>query len=152
MELDDIDRKILRFVQANGRATHAEIAEVVPLSASQIQRRVKRLEDEQIISGYAAIVDPAKLGYRVSALTSVSLRNQKGDDAEKFHAEIAKIPTVVECVIVSGASDYMLRIMATDLESLSRIIRCEILPLPMVAHVSSQIVFETVKAGTGIPV
>lgn len=152
MSLDEIDRKILKFVQVNGSATHAEIAHAVPLSASQIQRRVKRLEDEKIISGYVAIVDRAKLGYRVSAFTSVSLRNQKGDDAEKFHAEIAKISSVTECVIVSGASDYMLRIIAPDLESLSHVIRSELLALPMVEHVSSQIIFETVKSETAVPV
>lgn len=152
MQLDVIDRKILAAVQANGRATHGDIATIVPLSASQIQRRIKRLEDGGVITGYAALIDHRKLGYRVVAFTSVSLRNQKDDDAEKFHAAITRIGAVTECQIISGESDYLLRLIASDLESLSNVIRTEILPLPMVARVSSQIVFETIKSGVGIPV
>jgi Lrp/AsnC family transcriptional regulator, leucine-responsive regulatory protein len=152
MALDAIDRKIIAAVQANGRATHSEIAEIVPLSASQIQRRIKRLEDEKMITGYAAQVDHRKLGYGVAAFTNVSLRNQKGDDAEKFQAAIARIAAVIECHAVSGESDYLLRVIASDLESLSGVIRNEIVALPMVARVNSQIVFETVKSAAAVPV
>ena len=146
MEFDAIDRKILAAVQANGRATHGEIAGAVPLSASQIQRRIKRLEDEKVITGYRAVIDHRRLGYRVMAFTSVSLRNQKNDDAKKFQTAISRIGAVVECQIISGDADYLLRVIASDLESLSGVIRNEILSLPMVARVNSQIVFETVKA------
>lgn len=152
MIIDDIDRKILAFMQTNGRATHGEIAQAVPLSPSQIQRRLKRLEDEKIITGYAAVIDRARLGYHVMAVTSVSLRNQKPDDAERFQAAIARLDAVTECRIVSGESDYVLTIVAGDLESLSRVIRSAILALPMVERVSSQIVFETIKSGATVPV
>lgn len=152
MILDPIDRKILAALQRDGRATHGEIAKDVPLSPSQVQRRIKRLEEEGVISGYAAVVDTRQLGYRVMAFASVSLRKQHHDDAEKFHAALARIGAVTECHVVSGASDYLLRVVAPDVEGLSHVIRTEILSLPMVDRVNSQIVFETVKSTTAAPI
>lgn len=149
--LDPIDRRILAALQRDGRATHGEIAKVVPLSSSQVQRRIKRLEDEKVVTGYAAIVDPRQLGYRVMAFASVSLRNQHSDDARKFHAALARIGAVTECHVVSGSSDYLLRVVAADVESLSQVIRAEILSLPMVDRVNSQIVFETIKSTIAVP-
>lgn len=150
--LDDADRELLSFLQVSARATLSEMAAHIHLSVSQTQRRLKRLEERGAVLAYVARLDPEQIGLGVMAYVDVVLRSQETNAAENFHRAIEQIPHVVECHRVSGDSDYLLKVVAGDLKSYSRLAQTAIMAIPEVERLQSRIVFETAKDGAPLPV
>lgn len=149
--LDALDVRLLAALQAEGRASHVRLSEVVPLSPSQVQRRLRRLEEEGLIAGYVALLDAERLGLGVTAFTHVGLERHGERPAAAFHEAVRRMEAVQECWSVSGEADYLLRIVAPDLRAFSDFLMHRLLPVPGVASVKSNIVLERVKTTTALP-
>lgn len=151
MKIDKADRAILAALQTDSRATLADLAAVAHLSVSQVQRRVKRLEEDDLIAEYTARLNAAKLGYEVAAFVEVTLNAQDTSAAEAFHQAVRRIPEITECHRVSGDADYLIRVVATDLKGYSRLAQEKILGITQVHRIRSHIVFESPKDTTALP-
>lgn len=149
--LSRADTRILRHLQQHARATLAEIAEAASLSVSQTQRRLKRLEESGVITGYAARVDAAAVGLEVEAYVQVTLNRQDTDSVQSFHTAVQSIPEIIECHRVSGDADYLLRVVAPDLKGYSRLAQTTIVAIPQVDRLRSLIVFESFKNTSEVP-
>jgi Lrp/AsnC family leucine-responsive transcriptional regulator len=112
--LDKFDISLLGALQKNAHATNQQVGELIHLSASQVSRRIQRLETIGIIRRYVALLDPAALGLGVRAISYVTLSRHGGDEGLAFEREIAAIPEVLDCYSVAGESDYILQIVAAD--------------------------------------
>jgi Lrp/AsnC family leucine-responsive transcriptional regulator len=143
--LDKIDKKILRELQLNARISHQELAERVGLSSTPCARRVKNLEQRGIIKGYAAIVDEAQMGYGFSVFVSVQLDHQTDDRLLKFEAEIAEFPEVMDCWLMTGNRDYLLRLAIADLTEFERFLTGRLTKVEGVASLESSIPIRRVK-------
>jgi len=148
--VDRYDLDLLAELQRDGHATNASLGEKIHLSTSQVSRRVQRLEEAHIIAGYTAVLDPETLGLGLTAMTQVCLGHQ-GEEAERFEAAIIDIPEILECLAVTGESDYVLRIVAPDLATFSEFISKRLLRLPGVASVKSVVTLKTVKRTMRLP-
>ncbi|MCU0928998.1 MAG: Lrp/AsnC family transcriptional regulator [Burkholderiaceae bacterium] len=155
-ELDALDRRILRALQAHGRITYDELAGQVGLSASAALRRVKRLEDAGVIAGYAAIVPPERVGLGLSAYINVRLEKHteghKRTPVDLFRASVQAWPEVIECSALTGEMDYLLRVVVADMAHYSRFIMDTLLKHPSVQDVKTSFVLERVKATSPVPV
>ncbi len=147
--LDQIDTKILRELQADGRLSWVELAERVNLSATACQRRVQTMFEKGIINRISAQIDPEALGYEVEAYVSVYVDRQDVELAQKFRKAIRDYPEVQTCHMITGQVDYLIRVIAKDLKSYGRFIEEKILRLPGVKDASSSIVLDRIKAGSG---
>lgn len=116
MKLDRIDLKILTELQKNGRITNVELAELVALSPSPCLMRVKKLQSAGYITGYSAQIDLAKLGDTLTVFTEVTLRNHRQPDFARFQTAVEKIESCVECHLVSGGFDYLLKFITSGIE------------------------------------
>lgn len=152
MELDAIDRGILRALQTNGRMSNTELSEVVNLSPSACHRRVQRLEVEGYISGYVALLNARKLGVPTTVYVEIKLQAQADEVLEAFEKAVARIPNVLECHLMAGAADYILKIVAEDTEDFARIHRQYLTRLPGVAQMQSSFALRTVCRTTALPV
>ena len=154
-ELDAIDRRILRALQADGRATYDVLAAQVSLSASATQRRVKRLEESGVIAGYVAVVLPERVGLGLTAFLNVRLQKHteghKRDPMELFRAAVQTWPEVVECVALTGEMDYLLRVVAQDMAQCSRFILETLLKHPSVEDCKTSFVLDRVKSSATVP-
>ena len=148
---DATDRRLLQALQTDGRLRNVELSEQIHLSASQCQRRLKRLEELGVIRRYVALLDNEKLGLGVMAMVSVTLEKHGKDPAGAFHQVIKEEPAILECWAVTGDSDYLLRVVAADLKSFSDFLMHRLLGLPMVAGVRSTILMQELKATTALP-
>jgi len=151
-ELDAIDRKILSTLQGSGRASNVELAAQIHLSAPQSFRRVRSLEERGVIRGYAAQVDAAALGLSVRAYVSVRIAGDQFGRVREIEREIAAWPQILECNAVSGDSDYLLKVVARDLKSLSQFLTDELMQLAGVDDVQSMIGLEEIKPVSPLPV
>lgn len=156
IELDAIDRRILRALQANGRITYDELAGQVNLSASATLRRVKRLEESGVIGGYVALVPPERVGLGLTAYINVRLEkhaeSHKRNPMDLFRAAVLTWPEVVECVALSGEMDYFLRVVVQDMGHYSRFIMDTLLKHPSVQDCKTSFVLDRVKNTTAVPV
>jgi Lrp/AsnC family leucine-responsive transcriptional regulator len=155
-DLDSIDRRILQALQADGRLTFDELAGRVGLSASAVLRRVRRLEEAQVISGYVALVRPEALGWGLTAYLNVRLEKHseahKRNPMDLFKAAVQAWPEVVECVSLTGEMDYLLRVVVADMAHYARFIGDTLLRHPSVQDCKSSFVLERVKGTTAVPV
>jgi Lrp/AsnC family leucine-responsive transcriptional regulator len=151
-ELDLFDRRILAALQQDGRMTSVALAELVHLSASQCARRVQRLEEAGIIRGYRAVLDPSALGLGIAGLVSLSLEGHAKANMDELHRRIATQPAIVECLSMTGDSDYLLRIVARDLREFSALLMESIVPMPGVSTTRSSIILEHVKPFAALPI
>jgi DNA-binding Lrp family transcriptional regulator len=149
--LDRFDLKLLAALQEDGRLTNAELADRIGLSASQCSRRRIRLEENGIIQGYTARLDPERVGLPVMALVQVVLGTHSNDNARKFAAFVAAVAEIQEAYSVTGDSDYMLKVVVASLPDLSRLISDTILVHPTVRHVRSSIVLSRLKSVNRLP-
>lgn len=149
--LDRIDRAILRVMQEEGRIPNAELAERVHLSASACHRRVARLEERGIIRGYAALVDPRSVGRSSTVFVEITLQGQSTEILEAFEAGVAAIPDVIECHLMAGAADYLVKIVARDADDFARIHRAHLARLPGVAQMQSSFSLKEVARRTALP-
>ena len=150
--IDSIDRKILAALQRSGRASNVELAAEVHLSAPQCFRRTRALEERGVIRGYDAQVDAEALGYGVTAYVSMSIAGDQFGRVREIEREIAAYPQILECHAVSGDSDYLLKVVAHDLKSLSQLLTDRLMQIPGVDDVRSMIALEVIKPAAPIPV
>jgi DNA-binding Lrp family transcriptional regulator len=151
MNLDAIDLRILDALQKDGRLANRDIAEQVGLSPSPCLRRIKELERKRIIRKYVAILDPPQVGNGQHAIVQVRLDHQTTTSVSQFEKEIARYPQVLECFFVAGDWDYILRVVARDLEDFREFCVNELAKLPGVEHVTSSICMKLVKYSTVLP-
>jgi Lrp/AsnC family leucine-responsive transcriptional regulator len=149
--LDKIDLKILRALQADAKLTTAEIAERVGLSASPCARRVRLLERAGVIKGYTAIVDQKKVGLPISAFASIKLERQREEDLDRFADAVARWPEVVDCYLMTGQRDYLMRIVAADLEAYERFLKDKLTRLDNVASIETSFALGQVKRSEVLP-
>ncbi|MBB4577075.1 Lrp/AsnC family transcriptional regulator [Rhizobium sp. 9T] len=130
MKLDRIDIKILHVLQQNGRMTNVELAEMVNLSPSPCLMRLKKLQSEGYIEGYTALINIAKLGQALTVFTEVTLKNHRQTDFARFLAAIEKIEQLIECHVISGGYDYLLKFVTTGIgeyqEIMERLIELDV--------------------------
>lgn len=151
LSIDRHDLALLDALQRSGDATNAVLGEAVHLSASQVSRRLQRLQEAGLITGYAALLDPAALGLDVIAFAHVVLERHGGVRTEAFEEGVAALPEVLECFSVSGNADYVLRIVAPDLAAFSDLMMKRLLTLPGVAQVKTNIALSKVKETHELP-
>ena len=144
--LDEIDRKIIAALQAEGRLAIVDLADKVGLSATPCQRRVKRLEEEGLIVRYAALVSPEAMGFGLQALVEVTLEDHSEKTVEAFEAAIRARPEVVACYAVTGDMDFLLHVFATDLASFSDFALKALLRMPGVKGTRSSFIMQAIKS------
>jgi len=150
--MDRYDRNILALLQQHGRVSWSELAEQINLSASAVQRRVASLVEDGVVSGFKAVLDPKCLGYTVHAQVEVNVERSNKQLAEKFRQHVIATPEVLSCYMVSGSVDYILEVVATDIDAYARFIEQEILEIDGVKDASSTIFLRTIKQPSGLPV
>ena len=151
-DLDQIDRKILASLQRDGRMTMQELADAVGLSLSPCHRRVRLMEERGIISRYAAMVDQKALGLHVSVFISIKLVRQKEEDLKRFEKSIANWTEVLECYLMTGNRDYLLRVVAADLAAFEKFIKTKLTRLDGIASIESSFALSQVKYSIALPV
>ena len=151
MRLDRIDHAILDHLQRQGRATSAEVAEVAGLSPSPAHRRQRLLEQSGIIRGYVALLDQDRVGLAVNVFVSVRLSAQTEELLAQFEQAIAGLDEVMECYMMSGASDYLLRVVAPDLGAYETFLRTKLARIPGVRGVESAFALKRVVYRTNLP-
>jgi len=149
--MDGFDRKLLRALQENGASTNHELAGRVGLSASQISRRRQALEGQGLIAGYEARLSAAKLGFGVRCFVHVSLSRHSPDNSRRFAELVGRTPEVQEAHALTGEADYLLKITVRGLAELAALINDVLLPHESVDRVRSEIVLETLKETTALP-
>ncbi|MEO0693246.1 MAG: Lrp/AsnC family transcriptional regulator [Pseudomonadota bacterium] len=151
-DLDDTDRRILTALQRSGRISNAELSERVNLSPSACHRRVHRLEAAGYIAGYVALLDRRRMGRPTTVFVEITLSGQADDVLDAFEREVAKIPDVMECHLMAGTADYLLKVSAMESEDFARIHRRYLARLPGVAQMHSSFALRTVMQTTALPV
>ena len=152
ISLDVIDRRILAVLQDNARVSNVELAELSGISASPCWRRVRELERAGVISQYVTLVNPAAVGLPVSVFIQVSLEKQVEHALEVFEDAILERPEVMECYLMTGDADYMLRVVVADLEAYERFLMDHLTRVPAVANIRSSFALKQVKYRTALPV
>jgi Lrp/AsnC family transcriptional regulator, leucine-responsive regulatory protein len=150
-DLDDVDRKLIVALQANAKMTVGELADRVGLSPSPCARRVRILEDSKVIKGYAAIVDQNKVGLPISAFASVKLERQREDALDRFGKAVERWPEVVDCYLMTGHHDYLLRIVVSDLEAYEAFLRDKLTRLSDVASIETGFSLKQIKRSDVFP-
>lgn len=150
--LDELDRRILDEVQRDARLTNAELAERVALSPSPCWRRLRKLEESGVIRGYHAQLAPASLGWGVMAFVQVMLESHRVELGEQFEREVSRIPEVLCCHNVSGQYDFLLQVVAKDLESFGELARISLRTLPGVKEMNSSFSLREIKSTTALPI
>lgn len=149
--LDDTDKRLLALLQKNAHLTAQELGEALHLSASQAGRRRQRLETEGYIRGYAALLDPARLGLGVQAFVQVHLSSHGPSQSRDFARLCATRPEIISAWTLTGEADYLLRVFCNGLTDLNSLIHETLLLHPAVARVQSQIVMDQVKSDAPLP-
>lgn len=144
-ELDKTDRKILKTLQQNARIPMTELAEKVGLSTTPVTERVRRLERENIITGYHARLNPHALGQSLLVFVEIKLRSKSGNIFEDFRREVSMIPQILECHLVSGEYDYLIKVRLPDMSAYRDMLGNILLQLPAAAESRSYVVMEEVK-------
>ncbi len=150
--LDQIDRTILRDLQDDGRMTNVELARRAGLTAPPCLRRVRALEEAGVIESYHARLSPTALGYGIMVFALVSLRSQAEDDLRIFEEHVAALPEVRECHMLNGEIDFILKIVAHDLQGFQQFLTSKLTTAPNVASVKTSLTIRTSKDIPGIPV
>jgi DNA-binding Lrp family transcriptional regulator len=151
VKLDRTDRKILEALQQDARLSSAELAERVSLTTSPCWRRVKRLEEEGVITGYQAKVDPERLGYQVTAFVYISLDLKGSKHLQAFERAVMGIPQVLACHRISGRYDHQLVVVAEDLQAYGAFAEANINSLPYIKEIYTSFVLREVKSATNPP-
>ncbi|MFN7028437.1 MAG: Lrp/AsnC family transcriptional regulator [Sphingopyxis sp.] len=148
VDLDDFDRKILAILRLDGRITFTDLAQHVGLSKTPCQQRVRRLVDKGVITGFAAIVDPAKVGLDHVAFAEVKLSDTREAALKQFNAAVRAIPEVEECHMIASSFDYLLKVRTVDIRRYRIVLGEKISSLPHVASTSTFVAMETISETT----
>lgn len=149
---DPIDRAILSELQSDGRMTNVDLAARVGLTAPPCLRRVRTLEQDGTIEGYHARLNPARLGYTITVFAMVSLKSQAESDLIAFEEHVARLDQVRECYMLNGEIDFMLKIVARDLQEFQSFLTTCLTPAPNVAGVKTSLTIRSSKQVPGVPV
>lgn len=153
LQLDRYDRQILDLLQQDGRISNQDLAERVALSPSSCLRRVRALEESGLITGYRALLDAKKLGLTLMALIHISMDRHTPERFDHFEAEVASIPEVLECLLITGQdADYQLKVVVADMDAYQELLLQRITRIPGVTGVHSSFVLRRVLDHTALPV
>lgn len=151
-DLDRIDRRILRTLQQQGRITNAELAERVGLSATPCSERVRRLERDGYITGYHARLNPGLLGQSLLVFVEIRLAAKSGQIFEEFRREVLKLPNVLECHLVSGDFDYLIKARIPEMTAYRKLLGDMLLALPAARESRSYVVMEEIKESQALTI
>lgn len=149
--MDEIDRRLLSELQDEGRITNVELAHRVGLTAPPCLRRVRALEEDGVIRGYHADLDPGKLGYSITVFAMVSLKSQAESALREFEQAMRDLPEVREVHMLNGEIDFILKIVARDLQAFQEFLTSKLTPAPNVASVKTSLTIRTSKSQPGVP-
>lgn len=152
IQYDDTDARLLRLVQRDARLTAAQLSERLNLSASACHRRLQRLEAAGVVQSTVALLNPRAVGRPTTVFVEISLATQAEEVLDAFEAAVARIPDVLECHLMTGAYDYLLKVVARDSEDFAEIHRRHLARLPGVAKLQSSFALKTVFRTTALPV
>ena len=152
MKIDAIDQRILNQLQRRGKISNSELAEVANLSASACHRRVQRLEAEGVIKDYVALLAARKSGLPTTVFFEITLSAQADEVLQAFEKAVARIPDVLECHLMAGSADYLLKVVAGNTDDFARIHRQHLARLPGVAQMQSSFALRTVFKTTALPI
>ncbi|MDR6560598.1 MULTISPECIES: Lrp/AsnC family transcriptional regulator [Arcicella] len=150
--LDNIDLKILQFLQANALMTNKEIAARLNLTTTPIHERIKRLESEGVIEKYTAILNKSKLGKSLVVLVDVTLKEHAASFLEQFEKDVLLLPEVVECYCISGGSDFLLKVLVRDMDEYRHFILHKLATLSNIGNAQSRFVVNEIKSQTPVPI
>jgi DNA-binding Lrp family transcriptional regulator len=150
-QLDTLDWRLLDALQCDASLTNAALAEQIGLSASQVSRRRQRLEQEGVVRGYRAALDPAAVGLGVIVFIHVALDTHSRDNARRFRDLVRLTPAILEAHALTGEADYLLKVAVGDLKALARLVNEILMPHESVARVRSEIALETLKEPGQLP-
>jgi len=151
ISMDNTDRKILKQLQLDGRLTVAELSERVALSATPCARRLKRLEEEGVVTGYRAMIDRNLVQLGTTVFVGVSLEQHNAEAVRAFESEVHKMPQIISCYVVSGEYDYLLEVVSQDIQNHEKFLR-ELLARAAVKSLHSCFAMRTVKTGATLPI
>ena len=151
-KLDSTDLRILKILQIKGRISNVELADEINLSPSACHRRIQIIEEGGFIKDYVALLDPRKVGVPTTVFVEITLTAQADDILDAFEQAVSKIPDVLECHLMAGSADYILKVVAEDTEDYSRIHRQHLTRLPGVAQMQSSFALRTVFKTTSLPI
>ncbi len=151
MQLDKYDRAILEALQQDGRISNVQLAAKVNLSESACLRRVRALEDEGYIDRYVALVNQSRVGLGGNVLVHIGLHREEQSELAAFEAAVRNIPEVMECYLMTGEFDYLLRVVVADMADFERLHKEALTRLPGVARVNSSVAIRTVQKKTELP-
>ncbi len=149
-ELDAVDIAMLEVLQSDGRVTNAELAERVSLSQSACLRRLRRLEQSGVIDRYVAMVHPGKVGLPTSVFVEISLASQREEVLDEFEAAIMQTPEVMECHLMAGDGDYLVKVQCADVADYERVHRQYLAVLPGVTRLKTSFSLRTVLSTTAV--
>ncbi|MCH7692414.1 MAG: Lrp/AsnC family transcriptional regulator [Proteobacteria bacterium] len=150
-QLDAIDRRILEHLQDNARISNVDLAARVGISASPCWRRVRELEESGVISNYVTLIDAASVGLMVSVFVNVSLERQVERELDVFQNAIRERPEVMECYLMTGEADFLLRVVVPDLMAYERFLMDHLTRVPGIASIRSSFALKQVKYRTALP-
>lgn len=150
--LDAVDRRILQALQNDGRLTATDLAERAGITTSPCLRRLRLLEESRIIRGYTALVDQAKVGLPISVFVSIKLERQSEDAMERFETAVRRCPEVLECYLMTGPRDYLLRVVARDLDDYERFVKGTLTRISGIANIESSFALGQVKHSNALPI
>jgi Lrp/AsnC family leucine-responsive transcriptional regulator len=151
MKLDRFDAKILDALQRDGRLSVVDLAESIGLSPTPCARRIKALESDGAIEGYAAVLNPARVGLAVLAIVQVKLTEHTDETVTRFEREIQLMDEVTKCLAMTGSYDFILEVYGKDLEALSNVVLKKLIRVPNVRDLQSSVVLQTIKRTARIP-
>ncbi|MEY3552974.1 MAG: hypothetical protein RL735_1322 [Pseudomonadota bacterium] len=149
--LDEIDRKLLNLLQQDSRLTLQQLADKVGLSPTPCHRRIRLLEERGVIARYSATVDQRKVGLPVSVFISIKLARQTEEDLQKFAKAVALWPEVLECYLMTGHRDYLMRVVVADLSAYEQFLKQKLTRLDIVASIESSFALDQIKYSTALP-
>ena len=149
--LDDTDLHILELMQENARISNVDMAKALEMAPSAVLERVKKLETQEVIKSYHAVVDMASVGLGVCTFVTVSLKGHNKDNIEKFIKAISKIPEVVECHHVTGQADFILKVVASDIPAYQNLMLEKVTNIEVVDNMQSTVILSTFKDSRVLP-
>ncbi len=151
MTLDKFDRLILGALQKDGRISNVDLAELVSLSESACLRRVRRLEEKGFIEKYTALLDQRQVGLSGNVFVHIALHREEQSELAAFEDAVQSLPEVMECYLMTGEFDYLLRVVVSDMADFERVHKESLTRLPGVARVNSSVAIRTVRKTTELP-
>jgi len=151
-KLDNIDKKIIRIMQENGRITNSQLSKEIGLSPAPTLERVKKLEHSGVIKSYHAKINKEKIGLGVSTFVLVSLKGHNKENIQKFTKSIERIEEIIECHHITGSGDFLLRVVTKDINSYQKLMLEKVTEIPVVDNLQSIVILSTFKESNVLPI